>query len=304
MHFLALDIFSMAYICTVMDRKTFLRNSLLGAAAAAGGTAAARLLNEPAPETVGFEHLPTNTPRIMSNMVLHPAATRGHADHGWLDTWHTFSFANYYDPERMHFGVLRVLNDDTVAPGMGFNTHPHENMEIVSIPLEGDLEHTDSMGNTQVIRHGDIQVMSAGSGITHSEKNRNHDQRTRFLQIWVFPNKRNVKPRYDQLTLDPKDREGRFQQVLSPDPNDEGVWVHQDAWFHLGRFPAGEKANYTVKRPGNGVYAFVIEGSVTVQGQPLGRRDGLGVWDVEQLDVTFGPEGGELLLMDVPMTLS
>lgn len=240
----------------------------------------------------------------MAHTVLHKAATRGHADHGWLNTWHTFSFAHYHDPERMHFGALRVLNDDTVAPGMGFSTHPHANMEIISIPLEGDLEHRDSMGNTQVIRQGDIQVMSAGSGITHSEKNRNHDRLTRFLQIWVFPNKRDVPPRYDQITLDPAKLRDRFQQILSPSPDDEGVWIHQDAWFHLGRFGPGREATYAVKRPGNGVYAFVIEGEATINGQALERRDGLGLWEVTGLEIKTGNNGADVLLMDVPMHLN
>ena len=240
---------------------------------------------------------------IMANMVLHKAATRGHADHGWLKSHHSFSFANYYDPERMHFGVLRVLNDDQVAPGMGFSTHPHDNMEIISIPLEGDLEHKDSMGNTQVIRHGDIQVLSAGTGITHSEFNRNKDKQVRFLQIWLFPNKRGVSPRYDQLTLDLKDRENTFQQILSPDPKDAGVWIHQDAWFHLAKFDAGRTAGYALKRAGNGVYAFLLEGAATINGQPLERRDGLGLWDVDRLELTAGPGGSEVLLMEVPMAI-
>ena len=290
-----------------MDRKTFLRSSLMG------GTALMAMGSKPGPfdqaaqaktlDPIGFNHLPSQTPRIMANMILHKAGTRGHADHGWLNSHHSFSFANYYDPERMHFGVLRVLNDDTVAAGMGFNTHPHDNMEIISIPLEGDLEHKDSMGNTQVIRHGDIQVLSAGTGITHSEKNRNTDKLTRFLQIWVFPNKRNVTPRYDQLTLDVADRHNRFQQVLSPSAEDAGVWIHQDAWFHLGNFDADTSTTYAVKRKGNGVYAFLLEGIATINGQALGRRDGLGIWDVDTVDVKAGPGGAEILLMEVPMQL-
>ncbi len=292
-----------------MDRKHFLRKSLLGTGMLVGGSAAARLIQNSIdelqpPEPIGFNHLPSETPRIMSNMVLHKAATRGHANHGWLDTYHTFSFANYYDPERMHFGVLRVLNDDTVAAGRGFGTHPHDNMEIVSIPLQGDLEHKDSMGNTQVIRQGDIQVMSAGSGITHSENNRNADQLTRFLQIWVFPNKRNVAPRYDQLTLNPTERRNRLQQVLSPDPHDDGVWIHQDAWFHLGSFDAGKNAAYDLKRKGNGVYVFMLEGSAVVNDQLLERRDGLGIWDVDHLELTAGNNGAEVLMMEVPMQLN
>jgi redox-sensitive bicupin YhaK (pirin superfamily) len=169
----------------------------------------------------------------MTQTVLHRASTRGDANHGWLKSRHTFSFANYYDPERMHFGAIRVINDDIVAPGMGFGTHPHDNMEIISIPLEGDLEHKDSMGNTTVIRHGDIQVMSAGTGIKHSEYNKNDDSPVKFLQIWVFPNKRGVTPRYDQITLNTEDRKNRFQQILSPSSEDDGVWIHQNAWFHM-----------------------------------------------------------------------
>src|SRR6188508_2139805 len=163
----------------------------------------------------------------MKNTVLHKANTRGHADHGWLNAYHSFSFASWYNPDRIQFGTLRVLNDDTVAPGMGFGTHPHDNMEIISIPLEGDLEHKDSMGNTTVIRNGDIQVMSAGSGIQHSEYNKNKDQSVKFLQIWVFPNKKNVTPRYDQITLNINDRHNKLQQIISPNVDDAGVWIHQ-----------------------------------------------------------------------------
>src|SRR5512133_742964 len=180
----------------------------------------------------------------MANTILHKAATRGHANHGWLNSFHTFSFANYYDPERVHFGALRVLNDDTVEAGMGFDTHPHDNMEIISIPLEGDLEHRDSMGNSSVIRYGDIQVMSAGTGIFHSEFNANKDKRVKFLQIWVFPNKKNVNPRYGQITLNPDDRHNRLHQILSPNPHDEGVWIYQDAWFHLAKFDKDFSAEY------------------------------------------------------------
>lgn len=239
----------------------------------------------------------------MANTVLHRADTRGHANHGWLDSHHTFSFANYYNPERMHFGVLRVLNDDWVAPGRGFGRHPHDNMEIISIPLLGDLEHQDSMNNKQVIRQGDIQVMSAGTGIFHSEFNRNTDKEVRFLQIWVFPNKKNVEPRYDQLAYDRDKAHNNLLQVLSPNPDDAGVWIHQDAWFHLGNFDKGFQTEYTLNRPAkNGVYAFVLEGSVTINGQSLGRRDGLGLWDTAKLNIQ-ADEKAELLLMEVPMSL-
>ncbi|MBK6753826.1 MAG: pirin family protein [Flavobacteriales bacterium] len=240
----------------------------------------------------------------MANTVLHKANSRGHADHGWLNSHHTFSFANYYDPERMHFGVLRVLNDDRVAPGKGFGTHPHENMEIISIPLEGDLEHKDSMGNVAVIRKGDIQVMSAGTGITHSEFNRNPDKEVRFLQIWVFPSRRGVTPRYDQITLDASERHNQLQQILSPDPNDAGVWIHQNAWFHLGTFDKGFQTSYAMKDKHNGVYAFVLKGDVTVQGTALNQRDGLGLWDTDAVSVMADSPGAELLLMEVPMQVN
>jgi len=237
----------------------------------------------------------------MAHTILHKASTRGDANHGWLHSRHTFSFANYYDPERIHFGALRVLNDDLVEAGMGFGTHPHDNMEIISIPLEGDLEHRDSMGNVAVIKHGDVQVMSAGTGITHSEYNKNRDRLVRFLQIWVFPNKRNVTPRYDQITLKNSDRHNTFQQILSPDPQDAGVWIHQDAWFHLGRFDRGVSADYTIKKKGNGVYAFVIAGDITIDGTTLNERDGLGTWETERIWLTADSEGAEVLLMEVPM---
>ncbi len=236
----------------------------------------------------------------MANTILHKADTRGDADHGWLHSRHTFSFANYYDPSRMHFGALRVLNDDYVAPGKGFGTHPHDNMEIISIPLEGDLEHKDSMGNVAVIRHGDIQVMSAGTGIRHSEYNKNDDQPVKFLQIWVFPNKRNVTPRYDQITLNTGDRKNRFQQIVSPSPDDEGVWIHQNAWFHMADLEKGTSLDYTLKGEGNGLYVFVLSGDVAVDGQELNSRDGFGIWDIKK--VNFSATGDtSLLLMEVPM---
>lgn len=236
-------------------------------------------------------------------MILHKADSRGKANHGWLQSYHSFSFAGYYNPERVHFGALRVLNDDTVSAAMGFDTHPHDNMEIISIPLEGDLEHRDSMGNVAVIRKGDIQVMSAGTGIYHSEFNHNKDQAVKFLQIWVFPNKRMVQPRYDQITLDPADRINAIQQVLSPDPNDAGVWIHQNAWFHLSKPDNGVKLEYQLKQSGNGVYVFVLEGDVKVNGQLLNRRDGLGITGTEGFEIE-GVNGAELLLMEVPMVLS
>lgn len=236
----------------------------------------------------------------MNNTVIHKANTRGHANHGWLDAHHTFSFAGYYDPNRVQFGVLRVLNDDIVAPGMGFGTHPHDNMEIITIPLEGDLAHKDSMGNTEVIKFGDVQVMSAGTGIQHSEFNPNHDQRTNLLQIWVFPKYRNVAPRYEQITLNVADRHNQFQQVLSPSADDAGVWIHQDAWFHMSNMDAETELEYTRKLVGNGLYVFVIKGSVEVDGQTLEQRDGMGITDFEKVHFKATTDA-EILLMEVPM---
>ncbi|MDD3723289.1 MAG: pirin family protein [Lutibacter sp.] len=237
----------------------------------------------------------------MENTILHKSNTRGKANHGWLESRHTFSFANYHNQERMNFGVLRVLNDDKVSAGMGFSTHHHDNMEIISIPLEGDLEHKDSMGNTTVIKSGDIQVMSAGTGISHSEYNKNKDKLVKFLQIWVFPNKRDIKPRYDQITLDEKTRKNKFQQILSPNPDDEGVWIQQDAWFHLGNFEKGISTEYKIKKSGNGVYAFLIRGNATIENQKLETRDGFGIWDINQINIKSDSDDTEILLMEVPM---
>ena len=239
----------------------------------------------------------------MAQAILHKAETRGDANHGWLHSRHTFSFADYYDPDRMHFGALRVLNDDRVEAGMGFGTHPHENMEIVSIPLEGDLEHKDSMGNISVIKSGDVQVMSAGTGITHSEYNKNKDRVVKFLQIWVIPNKNNVKPRYDQITLINSDRHNTLQQILSPNADDAGVWIYQDAWFHLGQFDKGVSTSYTIKKKGNGVYAFIIKGDVSIEGNNLNERDGLGIWDSDTISIKANSQDAEVLLMEVPMSV-
>jgi redox-sensitive bicupin YhaK (pirin superfamily) len=236
----------------------------------------------------------------MSGTVLHKADSRGYANHGWLISRHTFSFANYYNPERVNFGALRVLNDDTVEAGKGFGTHPHDNMEIVSIPLEGDLEHRDSMGNISVIRHGDIQVMSAGTGIFHSEFNKNKDQEVKFLQIWIIPNKKNVVPRYDQITLKLEDRHNKLQQILSPNAEDEGVWIYQNAWFHIGKFDKGFNTDYKIRAKNNGVYAFVLSGEIAINNQQLKSRDGFGIWDTEILSISAGTES-EFLLMEVPM---
>lgn len=232
--------------------------------------------------------------------VLHKAATRGHAVHGWLESYHTFSFAGYHDPSRMHFGALRVLNDDSVAPAMGFGKHPHDNMEIISIPLEGDLEHEDSTGTKAVIRQGDVQIMSAGTGIVHSEKNANHDKGVKFLQIWVFPSEKNVAPRYDQKTFSAEALNNKLATVVSPMGENEGVNIHQDAWFSLGRLEAGAQLSYNVKKEGNGVYAFLLEGAITINDIAMERRDGLGITDATELSIVTS-EKAQLLLMEVPM---
>ena len=291
-----------------MDRKKFLKNILLSGVA---GSIAPQIINKVEKpviastydrlmQQVGFNHLPNKNIKTM-NTVIHKAATRGNANHGWLNSYHTFSFANYNNPERMNFGLLRVLNDDSVQGGMGFGTHPHDNMEIISIPLEGDLEHKDSMGNTTVIKQGDVQAMSAGTGVTHSEYNKNSDKEVKFLQIWIFPNKKNVTPNYDQISLKDIAKENEFYQILSPNKNDQGVWIHQDAWFHLGQFTKETSETYQIKKEGNGVYAFILEGEATVNGQPLFKRDGMGIWSTDSIQIKANPQT-RILLMEVPMT--
>lgn len=286
-----------------MNRKDFIRKSLLGIGAVITGTALANKAVANPDEPVGFNHIQNTNSKIMENIVLHKADTRGNANHGWLQSFHTFSFANYFNPERVHFGALRVLNDDTVAAGMGFGTHPHDNMEIISIPLEGDLEHQDSMGNKTVIKKGDIQIMSAGTGVRHSEYNKNKDQEVKFLQIWVFPNKKNVAPRYDQIALNEAERHNTLQQILSPNPDDAGVWIHQDAWFHMGKFDNGITQEYTFKKEGNGLYVFVLKGAVSINDQALNTRDGLGIWNTDKVTITATSDA-EFLLMEVPMEIA
>jgi redox-sensitive bicupin YhaK (pirin superfamily) len=236
----------------------------------------------------------------MATTIYHSADSRGSADHGWLKAKHTFSFAGYYDPSRIHFGALRVLNDDEVAPGMGFSTHPHENMEIITIPLEGQITHKDSMGNHGTITAGEVQVMSAGTGIMHSEMNGSHREKLRLLQIWVFPDKENVQPRYDQLRY-PELSENQLVQILSPNADDAGVWIHQQAWFHLAKISAGGKVHYPLHKPGsNGVYVFVIEGGIEIEGHKLNTRDGLGISDTAAFDV-HAESASTVLFMEVPM---
>ncbi|MGB4414874.1 MAG: pirin family protein [Paludibacter sp.] len=232
--------------------------------------------------------------------ILHKAETRGHANHGWLNTHHTFSFANYYNPERVHFGALRVLNDDWIAGGEGFGKHPHDNMEIITIPLKGTVEHQDSMGNKGIINTGEVQVMSAGTGIFHSEYNPNKKKELELLQIWVFPNKKNVTPRYEQISLADLEKPNELYQILSPNPDDPGVWIHQQAWFHLGDLHEGWEGKYTLKNPDSGIYVFVIEGDVTIAGKELKRRDGMGVNETAEIEIKTNSHV-KLLLMEVPM---
>jgi len=231
--------------------------------------------------------------------IHHGGDNRGHVSLGWLDSHHSFSFGHYYDPEKVQFGALRVLNDDIITGGSGFGAHPHDNMEIVSIPLSGAIEHKDSTGTEAVINENDVQIMSAGTGIRHSEYNHFKDKMANFLQIWVLPKKKNIKPRYDQKTFNPSDRINKIQTVVAPD-DVNAVWINQDAWFSLGELKSGYSTNYIIKKEGNGVYAFVINGSVTINGEVLFKRDALGIWDVENLDIAAGTDA-EVLLIDVPM---
>src|SRR5258708_7559138 len=207
------------------------------------------------------------------NYIIHKAEDRGHANHGWLNAHHSFSFASYHDPEKTHFGMLRVLNDDIVAGGMGFGKHPHDNMEIIKILRKGALQHEDSMGHKEVINVGEVQVMSAGTGILHSEVNANKDEEVQLFQIWVFPNKKNVEPRYDKIKLDETKIKNKFYQIISPNKGEEGSWIYQDAWFNMGKFDKGMSVDYSVKKKNNGVYAFLINGTPTFNGHELNKRD-------------------------------
>lgn len=226
--------------------------------------------------------------------------TRGHANHGWLNAKHSFSFASWYNPEKIHFGVLRVLNDDIIAAKMGFSTHPHDNMEIITIPLTGALAHKDSMGNSSTIQAGEIQVMSAGSGVEHSEFNPLKDQETNLFQIWLFPNKRNVEPRYDQQKIEVADHPNELVQILSPNQNEAGVWIHQDAWFHMGEFLNDTTLTYSLKKPDNGLYIMQIEGVSEIEGNTLNRRDALEVENANEITINM-KANSSILVMEVPM---
>lgn len=236
----------------------------------------------------------------MSKSVLHTAESRDKSDHGWLKSYHTFSFGGNYNPERIQFGALRVLNDDWVNGGMGFGEHPHDNMEIISIPLSGALQHEDSMNNIAVIESGEIQVMSAGTGIYHKEFNKNEKEPAAFLQIWLFPNQRNVEPRYQQKRYSDRSIPNEFQQILSPDPNEESVWIYQNAWFNIADFDIEKSTDYKLKNKDNGLYVFMLKGSASVGTQMLNERDGYGLWDTDEVTIRAA-KGSKILLMEVPM---
>ena len=236
----------------------------------------------------------------MKNKVLHQANTRGNANHGWLNAFHSFSFGSWYNPERVQFGVLRVLNDDTIAAGKGFGEHGHDNMEIITIPLEGDLAHKDSMGNAETIRTGDIQVMSAGTGIRHSEFNPNADLQTKLFQIWLFPKTKNVEPRYQQITMDKSLQKNDFAQILSPNAADEGVWIHQDAWFYMSDFDKDFAKKLSLKKEGNGFYIMNIEGEIEVNDEKLEKRDAIGIWNTTEIEIK-AHSASKFLVMEIPM---
>ncbi len=232
--------------------------------------------------------------------TIHRADTRGYANHGWLEARHTFSFAGYYDPERVHFGMLRVLNDDIVAPARGFGMHPHDNMEIVTIPISGSLQHRDSMGSSGIIRAGEVQVMSAGTGILHSEMNPSNDEPVNLLQIWVFPKEQNIQPRYDQKAFPAEGRANKIQYLVSPDQEDGALWINQDAWFSMIDLSKGHQLSYTRHSENNGIYLFVIDGVLATSDETLNRRDAMGISNIDtvQLEAT---ENVKLIVIEVPM---
>jgi hypothetical protein len=234
-------------------------------------------------------------------LTVHRSGCRGHFDHGWLKTWHTFSFASYYNPDRMHFGALRVLNDDIVQAGMGFGTHPHDNMEIITIVLDGELEHRDSMGNGSVITSGEVQVMSAGTGIQHSEFNHSETSDVNLLQIWVFPDKKNVEPRYGQAKFQEDEMNETWRTIVSPDGKDNSLWINQQAWFSLGVFSPETTFSYQMKKPGNLLYLFVISGELTVGTETINQRDGLCIEDIENNVPIKTIKQSKILAMEIPV---
>jgi quercetin 2,3-dioxygenase len=232
--------------------------------------------------------------------IVHPAGERGHANHGWLDSYHSFSFGHWYDPGKVHFGALRVLNDDRVLGGQGFGAHPHDNMEIVSIPLKGALAHKDSTGTDGIIKTGDVQIMSAGSGIRHSEYNASTTDAVNFLQLWVFPKEENIKPRYDQKSFEESERKNKWQVVVSPIEEEGGLWINQDARFALAKLETGKSLEYKTKFSGNGVYFFVIDGALEADGKKLDKRDGIGIWETNKVELKATADS-EILAIEIPM---
>ncbi len=232
--------------------------------------------------------------------IIHRASERGHADHGWLNAHHSFSFANWYDPSKVHFGMLRVLNDDIVAAGEGFGMHPHNDMEIITIILKGALQHRDNMGNGSIIRPGDVQVMSAGTGVMHSEFNPSSNEEVNLFQLWVFPKENGIKPRYDQKTIDPAQRLNHVQTVASGFKKNGELYIHQDAAISLSKIEKGRSIRYDLNKKGNGAYIMVVEGSVEVDGETLSRRDAIGVSDAENINIIAGNDS-EILIIEVPM---
>ncbi len=234
------------------------------------------------------------------NYVLHPSSSRGSGSHGWLESSHSFSFAQYYDPQKMNFGLLRVLNDDKVAPARGFGTHPHDNMEIISIPLSGALIHRDDMGNSSVINAGDVQVMSAGTGVRHSEFNHSKEEWVNFLQLWIFPEQQDIPPRYHQKTFSAQDRINQWQVLVSPSEK-TGVPINQKAFISRTDLELGSTLSYEVNIPGNGVYLFVLEGKIEVGEHTLDARDAIGLWEFDSIELKAG-EDSQVLAIEVPMS--
>lgn len=232
--------------------------------------------------------------------LIHKSETRGHANHGWLDTYHTFSFGMYHDSSRMHFGMLRVLNDDIVIGGAGFGKHGHDNMEIISIPLKGSLAHTDSTGNEGIISTSDVQIMSAGTGIMHAEYNASESELVNFLQLWIFPKERNIKPRYDQMRFDHDKLKNQLCPIVSNNPSIEALRINQDASLYLGEFDESNIVKHQMASTKHGVYVFVIEGMVTISGQELQRRDGMGIQDEESVLMHIA-SNSKILLIEVPV---
>jgi quercetin 2,3-dioxygenase len=238
--------------------------------------------------------------RFAGKKIIHKADSRGHFDYGWLKTYHTFSFSNYYDPERVNFGMLRVLNDDSIEGGQGFGTHPHSDMEIVTVPLEGALAHKDSTGSEGVIYPDEVQIMSAGTGILHSEFNHLSDGDSKLLQLWIFPDKKGHEPRYDQKFFESDERKNKLQFIVTPEKKDGNLWLNQNAYLSLADLEKGKSFNYKIHTKGNGAYLFMIDGKISVNGETLSKRDGMGIWEVDSFAIT-AKDDSRILLIEIPM---